>query len=459
MFMKKKVLLTLLILAIIPVISAINLDISSEPVQDTIILDLDEQAIFDLTIRNLGENDTFEIYSLIGIDITPKETIRINSGETKKVIIKLTPQNHLKTKRDAPLTFEYKIKNSKNEIQKQTLTIKIIDLESAFLINPKPISPNSESITISIKNNINYNFTKLDIKLISAFFEEEKALSLEPKQEKEIITLLDKEKVKTLNAGNFLMNSEITVNKVKANIESQIKFLEQEGIETIENKEKGLIQRKEFVKRNTGNIRKAVEIQTERGFISSLFTSTNPPPTKTEFKGYIKVYTWERELIPNEELKIVIKTNWLVPIVILILIIIIIILTKKAIYTHLILRKKVSFVKTKGGQFALKVTLRVQAKSFIERIKVIDKLPHLVKLYEKFGAIPPDRIDLNNRRLDWNIESLNKDEVRIFTYIIYSKIGVVGRFELPEAKAFYEKEGNVKETISNRSFYINEPGE
>jgi len=93
-------------------------------------------------------------------------------------------------------------------------------------------------------------------------------------------------------------------------------------------------------------------------------------------------------------------------------------------------------------------------KKKIEKISIIDKFPNLVKLYNKFGIIAPDKIDLENRRLHWNLDSLNKDETRIFTYIIYSKIGVVGKFELPEAKAVYEDEGEVKEAISNRSFYL-----
>jgi len=133
------------------------------------------------------------------------------------------------------------------------------------------------------------------------------------------------------------------------------------------------------------------------------------------------------------------------------------VLIRKSIESDLILRKKISFVKTKGGQFALKVSIRVKSKRFLERINIIDKLPPLVKLYEKFGATMPDKIDEKNKRLEWNIESLNQGEERIFTYIIYSRIGIVGRFELPSAKAVYEKEGKVKGVESNRSFFINEP--
>ena len=315
----------------------------------------------------------------------------------------------------------------------------------------------AEKIIISIKNNVFFNFSELKIKLTSAFFENEQTISLQPKQIKEMEIPIDKEKTKILNAGNYLMNIEIITNEKTANIESQIKFLQQEDIETTENKEGFIIQRTELIKKNTGNIKKTIEITAEKNLLSYLFTSVNPELSETEIKNFKKFYIWKKELIPNEEIKVVIKTNWFIPIFIIIFIIIAIVLIKKSVYNDLILRKKVSFVKTKGGQFALKITLIIKAKRFIERINLVDKLPHLVQLYNKFGAIEPDKIDLKNRRLEYNIESLNKDESRIFSYIVYSKIGVVGRFELPNAKATYEKDGKVKHSVSNRSFFINEP--
>jgi len=42
------------------------------------------------------------------------------------------------------------------------------------------------------------------------------------------------------------------------------------------------------------------------------------------------------------------------------------------------------------------------------------------------------------------------------TYIIYSKVGVLGRFALPTATAIYEKEGNIHETESNKAFFMAE---
>jgi hypothetical protein len=194
----------------------------------------------------------------------------------------------------------------------------------------------------------------------------------------------------------------------------------------------------------------------EKNLLSSIFTTKNMATTKTETNGFTKKYIWEKVLIPNEEIKIVTKTNWLFPLFIIIIILIGIRLIKKSIYDNLELLKKVSFVKTKGGQFALKVTIKARAKKRLDKITIIDRIPPIVKLYNKFGAISPDKIDLENKKLHWNLSSLNKGETRIFTYIIYSKIGIMGRFELPETHANYEDEGELKETISNRSFYVND---
>ena len=458
--MKKKALLLFSIILIslsIITISAINLEVKSEPISNSFLVELDEPAIFDLTIKNLEEKDTFRLYSLVGINITHNPIILANE-ETKKVRIYVTPQDSLKNKLQS-YVFEYKIKDSNNDIQSETLTLNIVDLESSFSIKAEPISPNTERIILDIKNNIMKNFKNVEFKISSKFFEHEEKISLKANEKKFIEIMIDQEKIKTLNAGNYIINTQIRLKDNIANIESQIKFLETEGIETSETKEGIIIQRSEIIKKNTGNVKKLVKITMEKNLLAYIFTTRNIATTKIETNGFIKKYIWEKVLIPNEEIKIVTKTNWLFPIFILIIILIGARLIRKSIYDNLELSKKVSFVKTKGGQFALKVTIKARAKKHLEKISIIDKIPPIVKLYNKFGTISPDKIDLENKKLHWNLSSLNKNETRIFTYIIYSKIGIMGRFELPETRAVYEDEGELKETISNRSFYVNNPTE
>jgi len=49
-------------------------------------------------------------------------------------------------------------------------------------------------------------------------------------------------------------------------------------------------------------------------------------------------------------------------------------------------------------------------------------------------------------------------ESRVISYIIYSKVGVLGKFALPTATAIYEKDGNIHEAESNHAFFIAEQG-
>ena len=447
----------LMVLIFFVSVSALDIEFYTMPIQSSYIVDINEPAMFDLTITNFGETDTFEIYSLVGVDISPK-TITINSKETKKITINVMPQESLKMKK-LPLNFVYKIKNSKGEIKEDSLSINIIGLESAFSLTPSSINPGSEKISITIKNNLNLNFETIAINLQSAFFDFQDSYTISPREILQIDIPLSKEKIRSLDAGRYLMNTELTFRGKTAEIENQLYFEEQENIETTENKKGFFIHTTEITKENKGNVRKTVAISLEKNIISFLFTDLNENPSETYVTGLTRVYSWEKELGPGEKITISAKTNGFYPLIILILIIIGIILIRKYIYADLVLRKKVSFVKTKGGEFALKVSIVIKAKKFIEHIKITDKLPYLVELYEKFGAIKTDTIDVKNKRLEWNIEALNKGESRIFTYIIYSKIGVVGRFELPSTHAIYEKEGEIKETNSNRCFYVNEPRE
>jgi len=115
----------------------------------------------------------------------------------------------------------------------------------------------------------------------------------------------------------------------------------------------------------------------------------------------------------------------------------------------------VSPVKTKKG-IALKVRINVKARKNVARASVIDRIPSIVKVYNKFGLIKPSAYDVKNRRLEWDLGNLNAGEERIFDYIIFSKVGVVGKFSLPPANAIFEINGDVHEAESNEVFFLSE---
>ena len=80
----------------------------------------------------------------------------------------------------------------------------------------------------------------------------------------------------------------------------------------------------------------------------------------------------------------------------------------------------------------------------------------MVNLHEKFFGDQPTRTDTGNRRIEWNFDSMQSGEIRIVSYLIYSKVGVFGKFELPTATAIFEHEGEIHEVESNKAFFISE---
>ncbi len=272
--MKKKALslfsIILISLSIIS-ISAIDLEVESKPISSSYLIELDEPAIFDLTIKNLGNKDTFKLYSLVGINIT-HNPLTIDHKETSKVRIYLTPQDSLKDKKQS-YAFEYKIKDSNDNIQTETLTLNIVNLESSFSIKADPIGPHAERIFLELENNIMRDFENVEFKISSKFFEHEEEISLKANEKKFIEIKIDPKKIKTFNAGTYIINAQIRLKDNIANIESQIKFLETEGIETWETSEGIIIQRDEIIKKNTGNIKKLVKITIEKSLLSSIFTT------------------------------------------------------------------------------------------------------------------------------------------------------------------------------------------
>lgn len=449
----------LILIILINLVSAINLQIEKRTISDVIIKEMDNPAVFEFSIKNLGGSDRFEIYSLVGVDISPKEAFDLNSGETKIIRVEVKASESVK-KSSGYYTFVYKIKSSNTGTQEDKLTIRIVNLKDALWLGADNINPDSDKITVYLENKENFNFSSIEAEISSVFFNVKEKFSLPALERKLFAVNLDKEKLRTLLAGPYILTANIKVENITETLESTIKFLEKSGLLTKETREGILISRYEIEKRNEGNLITLAEINTRKDVFSRLFTTFSILPDKTERKGFFVSYSWQKELRPGETLKVIIKTNWLFPAIILIAVLLIIFFIQIYLTSDVILKKRINYVKTKstkGGEFALKVSINVKARRFVEKIEVLDKLPPIVKLYERYGTIAPDRIDEKNKRLAWNIESLNAGAETVLSYIIYSKIGVVGKFELPTATAVYEKQGKIKETSSNKVFFVNEP--
>ena len=452
--MKKMIALFLFVMFVLPTVFAVEFQVEKVGSRDVMVRNVNEPATFDLKIKNLGVTDNFQFYNLLGFSMAPKGTVEIKSGETKDIQLIIYPKENLDYK--GFYTFEYFIQGSNGEKTSERLTINMVDLKDAVEIGSGDISPETNSIEIFVGNKVNFDFKNLNVEFDSPFFKLEKTFDVQAYEKKSFDVELKKEDFEKLNAGFYTMNANVNFGGETAKIDGTIKFIEKDLTETTTKNYGFIINTQIINKENKGNVVAETEAIIHKNIVSRLFTTFSPEPDSVDRRGLTIYYTWKSDVKPGESLEVTVKTNWLFPFLVIFFIVAIVIFAKHHSKTHLVLKKKVSFVHAKGGEFALKVSVIASAKSYVERVSVIDRVPPLVKLYEKFGGERPTRVSKETRRIEWNLNNMMAGETRIMHYVIYSKVGVMGKFALPQTTAVYEKDGKIHETESNKTFFVAE---
>jgi hypothetical protein len=448
----KRAFVFLFLALLIPAVAALNLNVEKTSSDEVLILGLNEPAIFSVDITNNGAAENLELYTFFGAGLDPKETIPFAADEKKSIELKLYPRPDQQT---GYFTFDYYIKGQTGE-QKESLTVKIINFNDAFKVGAENFNVDDNSVNVYLKNRINHRFNDLTATFKSPFFEFSKTFSLTERETRQFQVKLNKEDFKQLMAGFYTMTVGLQINNETAEIGGTIEFPEKDLVVTKKNNFGFVINTYAIEKTNEGNKVSQSETVIRKNIISRLFTTFSPEPDVVERKGIFIYYTWNREISPGETLEIITKTNWLFPLLIVFFIVVIVVLAKKFSMTALSLKKKVTFVRANGGEFALKVTVVAHARKYIERVHIIDRIPHLVRLHESFGTEKPKSVDESSRRIKWEFEKMEAGEIRVLSYLVYSKVGVLGRFSLPTATAVYQRAGKGYDAVSNHAYFIAE---
>lgn len=455
MNLPKKLILFIIVFGILvlPLISAVNIDVHKKSSGEIYIPELDNDIEYSFSMTNNGNTDTFSIINYVSMEISPSKNIKIGAGETKNLELTITPLSEISDV--GPYIFSYFIKgNIDKNIQEEKINFNIVPLKDVFEVGATNLNPESSNMNVYVKNKVNYEFKSLNANFESPFFDANTEFSLKPYETKNFTVNLDNERFEKLRAGFYSLNAEIKVGTDIVKTSNIINFRERDILDISEEDYGVFIHTKVIKKENKGNLDSESVTSIDKNIITRLFTSFSPQPDNVIRKGSTVTYNWTRALSPGDEIEIRIKTNWLFPLLIIFFIIVVVLLVKQYVKDDLVLKKKISFVRAKGGEFGLKVTITATAKSFVEDIRLIDRLPSLVKLHEKFLYEKPEKIDEKKRLIQWRINKLQRGEKRVFSYFIYSKVGVVGRFALPPAIAFYEREGDKRESSSNRAFFL-----
>jgi len=416
-----------------------------------VIAELDNPAVFDLIITNNGFGENFEMYSLVGVSILPRAPFLLSHGNNT-IEVRAYPNDFVRNNRGLFL-FDYEIKGVDSGIFKDQLLIKIVELKDVLDISAENIAPDDEKATITLYNLENTHFEDVVVNFNSQFFDFFEIVSLEPFGNASFEVDFDRNKFTGIEAGPYIITANIALDEVKTKIDGVINYLEREGVAVDKSSSGVLIRRDIITKTNVGNTPRTVEIEVQRNVVKRLFTGYSIAPLSSERSGVYVNYVWEQALDPGESFSVISTTNYTFPFILLLLIILIGFMVKKSGRTTVELTKRVSYVRTKNDDFALKIRISVKANSSVDNVEIVDRIPPTTRLYSGFGR-KPDRVQEGSGKIEWDLGSLTSGEERVISYIIYSKIRVLGRFELSPAGARYEVGERKESVVSNRTFFM-----
>ncbi len=432
-------------------VSALN--VSEQHDTDILIKDVNNSITLKLSITNAPAG-VYNVYTLAELSMKPSSMFTISEGSIEKDFTISATEN---LDVEGYYTFTYTLNHRDIEKINNKFTIQILKLKDVLEIGSESIDPESGEVSFYVENKENVQLKNLSAQFSSVLFDIEKTFDIGPYEMVEIPVVVDIGKLQKTKAGIYLIEGTFQTNKGTEKIEGNLYLGEKKGITSTEDSAGLLVRTQTVTKINIGNIVENIEVNLKRNIFSRLFTSFNIEPTITERKGLIIEYTWIKErLNPTEVYTIKAKTNYLFPFFTILFAIIALLGLKRFTETKIEIKKTVHYVNTKNGEFALKITLALKAKKNVENVTLIDKVPAIVKIYKKFGLIKPDKIDAASRRIHWNIGDLNAGEVRVFNYVVYSKVGVVGKFSLPEALVVFEKNEKIHEVESNKVFFMSD---
>lgn len=435
--------------------SAATFGFTKSTVNGVIVKELNNPATYEFQIINYGPDDNFEFYNYLGFRISPVGTFPVASGETKNITVSFYPSKDFASSGNYEI--EYFIMGTKSgDFARDNVMMRVIPLSDLFEVGSDNIEGNSSTIKVYIHNKEAIELDNVNVDFSSAFFNQHENFSIGRNEKKEFDIQLNKDDYKKLIAGSYTLAADININGQTTTEKATINFVENQNVVTTEKSSGFFINNLVITKSNEGNVVSNAEISVDKNIVTRLFTTFSPQPDSVERNGFIVHYLWAKNLNPSEELGVTVKTNWLFPLLLVAIIICVVWLTMALSKTHVVIRKRVNFVriKGKGGEFALKVSIFVQANNFVERVNVNDRIPNMMKIYGQFGGEKPASVDEKNGRIVWRFENLDKGEIRVMSYVIYSKLGVLGKFALPLAKVVFEKNGEVSEVQSNKAYFV-----
>jgi hypothetical protein len=448
---KELLFLSTLILCTI-VLSSANADftISKKAVHDIIAIELSIPMQYDVTINNEGSQRSYEFVSLVPGTIEPRQPVVVPDGKSVTIPVYFLPSERVRYR----FNFEFFVRDDQGKSVQDSMFANILPVNEIVSIKvPVNVARNDASMPIIITNSKNIDLGNVVVFVNSVPVTASTSVDVPANSEVTASVPLALTNIKVTEAGSYPITVTLQLNNEYNYTVTQNSQLTEysEIFEETKIKRNFFGYEKTITRRNNGNIKQLITVEYKySSFIEKSFTSFNIEPNVRETGKS----TWQKQLAPGETFTIISNTNYAIPIIILMVIFLAIIAYILFKRRKVIVSKKALRVKTKGGEFAVKVVVLLKniSSKEVANLTLVDRLPLTTKLYEKFGSVQPDQIDKN--RVTWKFPMLLPGEEIVTSYIIYSKIDMVGTIELPSASLTFTGDKGKKHTSTSNKLLV-----
>jgi hypothetical protein len=421
--------------------------IEKEKVNDVVAVELTIPAKYDITINNKGPASSFEFVALVDVVISPKFTEIVPASKSLTVPVSFLPNYRVRYS----IYYPFYIRDDLGMLVKENISVRMLPISQILSLSlPDKIGRNDAYLPVQIINKENIDLGDVVVFVESAPITTSTTVAVPANSNITAEVPLGTTQIKVTEAGTYpikvklLLNNEYNYTYEKSSqLQEYSEILEETKIDR---NFFGYV--KTITRKNNGNIKQLVSLDYKyANFMEKSFTSFNIEPNTIETSKA----TWQKQLAPGETFTVVADTNYTIPIVIVIIIVIAVIAYIMFKRRKVIVSKKALRIRTKGGEFAVKIVVLLKniSNREVSNLSLVDRLPLTTRLYEKFGSVRPDETD--KHRLTWKFPSLLPGEEIVTSYIIYSKIDMIGTIELPSASlSFTGNKGKRFTTTSNK---------
>jgi hypothetical protein len=205
---------------------------------------------------------------------------------------------------------------------------------------------------------------------------------------------------------------------------------------------------------NNGNIQNTAVVTVPTSLVKSLFVSSSLP-YENEVRDGQRVLLWRIPLGAEETREFGYTENYRILVLLVLLALLGVVLYIMLRSPVVALKEAVAIAHTEGvSDIKVRVFVKNRSAKLIQGIQVTDRVPSLAEVLktQSPGSIAPTKIAVSDKQgtlLRWDLEVLEPFEERILTYQVKSKLKIIGRMKLPNARIRYTVGGKERAVYSN----------